>query len=54
LILLSVDHFVIAAYAYIELIAFHQPCPEHRWWTALAEGTQLDPRLTHGARLSFG
>jgi len=52
--LLGVDHSVIAVGAYIELIAFHEPYPEHHWWTGLAEGTQLDPRLTHGARLSFG
>jgi hypothetical protein len=48
LTLLGVEHFVIAAGAYIELIAFHEPYPEHCWWTA------RDPCLTHGARLSFG
>ena len=46
--LLGVEHFVISAGAYIELIAFYEPYPAHRWWTA------RDPRLTDGARLSFG
>jgi len=27
--------------AYIELIAFHEPYPEHRWWTALGRGGGL-------------
>ncbi|HEV2056919.1 MAG TPA: VOC family protein [Methylomirabilota bacterium] len=31
----------LAAGAYIELIAFHEPYPEHRWWTALGRGGGL-------------
>lgn len=27
--------------AYIELIAFHEPYPEHRWWSALGRGGGL-------------
>lgn len=31
----------LAAGAYIELIAFHEPYAEHRWWTALGRGGGL-------------
>lgn len=37
----GVDHLVVAASAYVELIAVHEPHTEHRWWTALARGARL-------------